>query len=116
MTGMRRREREREIVTINGHSNTLLSSQSLSFFSIFFSFLLYLSLLLMIPSFSLIFLYFKVLPATKDDPRQRKPDITTAKTHLGWEPKVGIFIINLYITFPIFLQSFHFIFEFESTN
>jgi nucleoside-diphosphate-sugar epimerase len=29
-----------------------------------------------------------VLPATKDDPKQRKPDITTAKTHLGWEPKV----------------------------
>ena len=29
-----------------------------------------------------------VLPATKDDPRQRKPDITTAKVQLGWEPKV----------------------------
>ena len=27
------------------------------------------------------------LPATTDDPRQRKPDITTAKTHIGWHPK-----------------------------
>lgn len=27
------------------------------------------------------------LPATTDDPRQRKPDITTAKTHIGWQPK-----------------------------
>eukprot|EP00596_Hydrurales_sp_CCMP1899_P007164 CAMPEP_0119039986 /NCGR_PEP_ID=MMETSP1177-20130426/9768_1 /TAXON_ID=2985 /ORGANISM="Ochromonas sp, Strain CCMP1899" /LENGTH=405 /DNA_ID=CAMNT_0007004577 /DNA_START=124 /DNA_END=1341 /DNA_ORIENTATION=- len=32
----------------------------------------------------------QILPATKDDPRQRKPDITTAKTHLGWEPKVPV--------------------------
>jgi dTDP-glucose 4,6-dehydratase len=30
---------------------------------------------------------YKPLPA--DDPRQRKPDITKAKTILGWEPKVG---------------------------
>lgn len=30
------------------------------------------------------------LPATKDDPRQRKPDITTAKTQIGWEPKVHV--------------------------
>ena len=32
----------------------------------------------------------QMLPATKDDPRQRRPDITTAKTHLGWEPKVPV--------------------------
>ena len=30
---------------------------------------------------------FKPLP--KDDPKQRKPDITKAKEILGWEPKVG---------------------------
>lgn len=30
------------------------------------------------------------LPATKDDPRQRKPDITTAKRELGWEPRVPV--------------------------
>ncbi|XP_020689222.2 UDP-glucuronic acid decarboxylase 5-like [Dendrobium catenatum] len=27
---------------------------------------------------------------TPDDPRQRKPDITKAKTLLGWEPKVSL--------------------------
>ena len=32
----------------------------------------------------------KMLPATKDDPRQRKPDITTAKEQLNWEPKVPV--------------------------
>ena len=32
----------------------------------------------------------KMLPATKDDPKQRRPDITTAKTHLGWEPRVPV--------------------------
>jgi hypothetical protein len=31
----------------------------------------------------------KHLPATLDDPRQRKPDITTAKTKIGWQPKVS---------------------------
>ena len=30
------------------------------------------------------------LPATKDDPQQRKPDITTAKKHLGWQPVVDV--------------------------
>ncbi len=30
---------------------------------------------------------YKPLPA--DDPKQRKPDITKAKTILGWEPKIG---------------------------
>ncbi|KAL3807822.1 hypothetical protein ACHAXA_007981 [Cyclostephanos tholiformis] len=30
------------------------------------------------------------LPATKDDPTQRKPNITTAKRELGWEPKVTV--------------------------
>lgn len=32
----------------------------------------------------------QMLPATKDDPRQRKPDITVAKTQLGWSPKVPV--------------------------
>ena len=32
----------------------------------------------------------KMLPATKDDPKQRRPDITTAKLHLGWEPRVAV--------------------------
>lgn len=32
----------------------------------------------------------KMLPATKDDPRQRKPDITTAKEQLGWAPRVPV--------------------------
>merc|ERR1719238_801951 len=27
------------------------------------------------------------LPATEDDPRQRKPDITVAREHLGWAPR-----------------------------
>lgn len=31
-----------------------------------------------------------LLPATKDDPTQRKPDITTAKRELNWEPKVTV--------------------------
>jgi UDP-glucuronate decarboxylase len=30
------------------------------------------------------------LSATEDDPRQRRPDITTAKRELGWEPKVRV--------------------------
>mmetsp|Transcript_24889 Transcript_24889/g.59934 ORF Transcript_24889/g.59934 Transcript_24889/m.59934 type:complete len:560 (+) Transcript_24889:77-1756(+) len=30
------------------------------------------------------------LPATKDDPTQRKPDISTAKRELGWEPRVTV--------------------------
>jgi len=33
-------------------------------------------------------LIYKDLP--KDDPKQRKPDITLARTLLGWEPKVGL--------------------------
>eukprot|EP00981_Chlorochromonas_danica_P003778 scaffold691_cov181-Ochromonas_danica.AAC.31 len=32
----------------------------------------------------------KFLPATKDDPRQRRPDITTAKEKLGWQPSVPV--------------------------
>jgi UDP-glucuronate decarboxylase len=31
---------------------------------------------------------FKPLP--QDDPKQRQPDISKAKTHLGWEPKVPL--------------------------
>ena len=30
------------------------------------------------------------LPLPQDDPKQRKPDITKAKTLLGWEPKVAL--------------------------
>lgn len=30
------------------------------------------------------------LPKTADDPRQRKPDITTAKTKIGWSPRVPV--------------------------
>jgi dTDP-glucose 4,6-dehydratase len=29
-------------------------------------------------------------PLPQDDPKQRKPDITKAKTLLGWEPKVDL--------------------------
>jgi len=31
---------------------------------------------------------FKPLP--QDDPRQRRPDITAAKTNLGWTPKISL--------------------------
>ena len=30
------------------------------------------------------------MPATTDDPRQRKPDITVAKARIGWQPKVSV--------------------------
>jgi UDP-glucuronate decarboxylase len=30
------------------------------------------------------------LPLPQDDPKQRKPDITVAKTKLGWEPKIDL--------------------------
>lgn len=30
------------------------------------------------------------LPATTDDPKQRRPDITTAKREIGWSPKVPV--------------------------
>jgi dTDP-glucose 4,6-dehydratase len=29
-------------------------------------------------------------PLPKDDPKVRKPDITRARTSLGWEPKVHV--------------------------
>jgi nucleoside-diphosphate-sugar epimerase len=29
-------------------------------------------------------------PLPTDDPRQRRPDITRARTILGWEPKVSL--------------------------
>ena len=29
-------------------------------------------------------------PLPQDDPTQRQPDITLAKQHLGWEPKVKL--------------------------
>jgi len=32
----------------------------------------------------------KFLPATQDDPHQRRPDITVAKKNLGWEPSVKV--------------------------
>jgi UDP-glucuronate decarboxylase len=31
---------------------------------------------------------FKPLP--QDDPRRRKPDITKAQTHLGWQPTIPL--------------------------
>jgi nucleoside-diphosphate-sugar epimerase len=31
-----------------------------------------------------------VRPLPVDDPKQRQPDITRARTLLGWEPKVGL--------------------------
>lgn len=30
------------------------------------------------------------LPASQDDPKQRRPDISLAKTRLGWAPRVGL--------------------------
>ena len=30
------------------------------------------------------------MPRPKDDPSQRRPDITLAKKHLGWEPKISL--------------------------
>jgi UDP-glucuronate decarboxylase len=30
------------------------------------------------------------LPKTEDDPKQRRPDITTAKQTLGWSPRVPV--------------------------
>jgi dTDP-glucose 4,6-dehydratase len=42
---------------------------------------------------------YKELP--KDDPKQRQPDITRAKTILGWEPKVSR-IEGLKITYAYF--------------
>lgn len=30
------------------------------------------------------------LPKSQDDPSQRKPDISTAKREIGWEPKIGV--------------------------
>ena len=30
------------------------------------------------------------LPKSQDDPSQRKPDITTAKREIGWEPKIKV--------------------------
>lgn len=33
-------------------------------------------------------LVFQPLPS--DDPRQRQPDISLAKKHLGWEPKINL--------------------------
>ena len=33
-------------------------------------------------------LIFQKLP--KDDPKQRRPDITQAKKKLGWEPKISL--------------------------
>jgi UDP-glucuronate decarboxylase len=29
-------------------------------------------------------------PLPQDDPKQRKPDISLAKSHLGWEPKIQL--------------------------
>jgi len=32
----------------------------------------------------------KMLPATKDDPRKRKPDITVAGREIGWKPEIPV--------------------------
>jgi len=32
----------------------------------------------------------KFLPASKDDPTRRKPDITRARSNLGWEPAISV--------------------------
>ena len=32
----------------------------------------------------------RMMPLPSDDPRQRRPDITLAKEHLGWTPKVPL--------------------------
>jgi UDP-glucuronate decarboxylase len=32
----------------------------------------------------------KFEPLPQDDPRRRQPDITRAKTHLGWQPTVPL--------------------------
>ena len=37
----------------------------------------------------------KHLPATKDDPKQRRPDITLAKQKLNWEPKTSVVSADL---------------------
>ncbi|NIG56909.1 UDP-glucuronic acid decarboxylase family protein [Chitinophaga sp. Cy-1792] len=44
------------------------------------------------------------LPLPKDDPKQRQPDITKARTLLGWAPKVGR-EKGLKITFDYFKQA-----------
>ena len=38
----------------------------------------------------------RFLPKTIDDPRQRKPDISTAQTKLGWSPQVCVYNLCLY--------------------
>jgi dTDP-glucose 4,6-dehydratase len=45
-------------------------------------------------------------PLPKDDPKQRKPDITRAKQLLGWEPKVSR-EEGLKITYDYFRQTIH---------
>jgi dTDP-glucose 4,6-dehydratase len=46
------------------------------------------------------------MPLPKDDPKQRKPDITKAQKLLGWEPKVGR-AEGLKITYEYFKQALH---------
>lgn len=43
------------------------------------------------PAASLFFFFLQLVfvENTADDPSRRKPDITKAKTLLGWQPKVG---------------------------
>ncbi len=42
----------------------------------------------------------KFLPATQDDPKKRRPDITVAKTNIGWSPQV-IFLLNLNLIYNV---------------
>jgi dTDP-glucose 4,6-dehydratase len=45
-------------------------------------------------------------PLPEDDPRQRRPDITRARTELGWEPEIGL-EEGLGRTLAYFRQSVH---------
>jgi nucleoside-diphosphate-sugar epimerase len=50
---------------------------------------------------------WKMVENTPDDPRKRKPDITKAKTILGWEPKVLLLYFYL-IVYTLFIWLFAF--------
>ena len=43
-------------------------------------------------------------PLPEDDPKQRRPDITKARTLLGWEPKVDL-RLGLQMALPYFRQA-----------
>ena len=70
------------------HHHILLPLLQLLLILLFHFLFFFLLLLLLLPILLLILLV--VLPATMDDPRQRRPDITTAKLQLDWEPRVPV--------------------------